>query len=36
MYADDGIFYSDNEFTPEQVAAHFEELGLNVALEKSG
>jgi hypothetical protein len=36
MYADDGIFYSDEPFTEEQVVEHFRALGQEVALDKSG
>jgi hypothetical protein len=36
MYADDGLFYSDKPFTAEDVADHFQSLGVNVAPEKSG
>jgi hypothetical protein len=36
MYADDGLFYSDNEFTAEQVKAHFDKLLLEISPEKSG
>jgi len=36
MYADDGVFYSDNEFTGEQVEQYMSQLGLSVAPDKSG
>jgi len=35
MYADDGIFYSDNEFSEEDVCEFFETLGLSLSREKS-
>lgn len=36
MYADDGMFYSDEPFTEDDVVNHFRALGQEVALEKSG
>jgi len=36
MYADDGLFYSDNQFTAEEVAQYFQAKGLTIAPEKSG
>lgn len=36
MYADDGLFYSDSPFTEEDVVRHFQSLGIEINLEKSG
>ena len=36
MYADDGLFYSQRKFRPEEVENFFAMLGLSIQPKKSG